>query len=166
MRKKIEQNDLQISKEAATHLRVGIIRSTYNNEMTTNMERYCRDTLTKHGVQENNISTHTVPGSLEIPIVSQALAETKKYDVLIAFGLILKGDTYHFELVADVCAQACMDVALSQNIPIISEVLAVYSLEQAQERTGNNDYNKGIEAALAALHVTTTLAAIKEIRTH
>ncbi len=129
--------------------------------MTESLERACRKTLLGAGLLEKNIVTVTVPGSLEIPIAAQALARTKKYDCLVVFGVVLKGETYHFELVANESVRGCVQVALQYAIPIISEILSVYTIEQAKARTENDEYNKGIEAANAALHVVETLKKIK-----
>ncbi len=158
---KKSQGTKEISRMFASKIKIGIVRSVFNAEMTESLERACLETLVKAGVSEKNIVTLTVPGALEIPITVQALAKTKKYDCLIAFGVVLKGETYHFELVANESVRGCMRVALDYNIPVITEILSVYTLEQAKARTGNDGYNKGIEAANAALHVTETLKKIK-----
>ncbi len=150
-----------VSKKDTAKLKIGIVRSTFNPEMTENLEKACRDTLHEHGVNPKNIVSVTVPGSLEIPVAIQALAKTKKYDCLIALGLILKGETYHFELVADESARGCMRVALDYAIPVIVEIIPVYTIEQAKARTGHDGYNKGIEAANAAVHIVETLKGIK-----
>lgn len=150
-----------MAKIFAGKIKIGIVRSLFNAEMTGNLERFCRETLILNGVLEKNIVTATVPGSLEIPVTAQTMARTKKYDCIIALGVVIKGDTYHFELVVNESVRGCMQVALSNNIPVICEILAAYTIEQAKERTGNDEYNKGIEAANSAFHIVETLKNIK-----
>ncbi|MDD5050626.1 MAG: 6,7-dimethyl-8-ribityllumazine synthase [Candidatus Pacebacteria bacterium] len=159
---KKSQSTKNISRVSTGKIKIGIVRSVFNTEMTESLEKACRKTLLKAGVLEKNIVTATVPGALEIPITAQALAKTKKYDCLIAFGVVLKGETYHFELVANESARGCAQVALEYHIPIIMEILSVYTIKQAKARTGNDGYNKGIEAANATLHIIETLASIKK----
>lgn len=143
-------------------LKVGLIRSEFNSKITKNLEKYCFKTLKQHGVRERNITNFLVPGALEIPLTAKLLAKSKNYDVIIALGAIIKGETHHFELVASECARGCMKVALKYEVPVIFEVLVTYTLEQAQKRSGNNQNNKGIEAAMAALRVHAAVLKIKE----
>ncbi|MDD5068090.1 MAG: 6,7-dimethyl-8-ribityllumazine synthase [Candidatus Pacebacteria bacterium] len=157
---KKSQSTKNIPRVFAGKIKIGIVRSVFNSEMTESLEDACRKTLLKAGVQEKNITTTTVPGALEIPITAQTLAKKKRYDVLIALGVVFKGDTYHFELVANESARGCMDVSLKWNIPIICQILSVYNMQQAKARTGNNGFNKGIEAAHGALAIASTLQDI------
>ena len=99
---------------------------------------------------------------MEIPIVAQNIAKAKKADIIIALGVVVKGDTYHFEIVANECARGCMDVALKYNVPVIFEVIPVYNLAQARKRAGANNQNKGREAGLAALKMLAVMAQIKK----
>lgn len=154
-------SEITIEKSTASSVRVGIVRSLFNTELTASLERACRQELLKQGVAEERIAVFSVPGALEIPVTAQALAKTGQYDVLIALGLVMKGETYHFELVADECARGCMEVALTHNVPVIMEVLAAYTKEQAVARCSDDEYNKGIEAAQAALQSFQTLVKIR-----
>lgn len=149
-----------LGKNIAHTLRIAIVRSLFNSEMTDNLEEFCRQTLLQEGVKKENIFSVTVPGALEIPIAADALARTKKYDALIALGVILKGSTYHFEIVANESARGCMEVSLKHGIPVICQIIAAYTIEQARERTGENTFNKGIEAAHGAIAIASTLSAI------
>lgn len=153
MVKKAFARKIDIDCRLVKKARFGIIRALFNEELTKNLLDYCWETLRENGVVERQIDIVEVPGSLEIPLAAQRMAQTGKFDVLIALGVIIKGDTYHFELVANQCSHGCMQVALTYNIPVIFEVLAVYNQNQAEKRAGKNDYNKGIEAALAALRM-------------
>jgi 6,7-dimethyl-8-ribityllumazine synthase len=158
------------SKTGAGHLpqsraaktRLAIIRGEYNSEITRSLEKKCVESLIASGIPVKNISVFAVPGCFEIPIMAQRLAAKKHYDAMIALGAVIRGDTYHFELVVNGCAQGIMDVSLRHNVPIIFEVLATYNRRDALRRAGNNNLNKGIEAAQSALSLLATLSTIKD----
>ena len=128
---------------------IGILQSKWHREYTDVMVRKCVELLRSAGAAEPE--RHIVPGSLELPLAARHLLRRgKRYDALIAFGAIIKGDTFHFEMVLDMCSQGLNHVMLEENVPIIVEVLPVMNVEQLAARSGDNDQNKGIEAALAA----------------
>ncbi len=151
---------LRLSREVAQTARVGVIRSNFHREMSERLEQKCVETLVQGGLPRQNIDRVVVPGCFEIPFVAQRLAATQNYSVLIALGVVVRGDTYHFELVANECARGVMQVSLANDIPIIFEVLAVYRLRDAARRSANNSSNKGIEAAHAALQLLQTMREI------
>lgn len=152
----------QLPKKQAAKARLAIIRAEYNSEITRSLEKQCVQSLREAGITEKNISIFPVPGCFEIPITAQRLARQKRYDAMIALGAVIRGDTYHFELVVEGCAQGIMEVSLRHNVPIIFEVLATYNRRDALRRAGNNRSNKGIEAAQTALSLLATLSKIKE----
>jgi 6,7-dimethyl-8-ribityllumazine synthase len=158
----LEENktDVQAPRNFVRKLRIAIVRSSYNKEMTESLEGACLSTLLREGLLEENIETVLVPGALEIPIVVQALARTGRFQTIIALGVVLKGDTYHFELVANESTGGCMRVALEEGVPVVCEILSVYSKKQGEKRTGDNDLNKGIEAARTAIGIASTLSDI------
>ena len=145
----------------ARRTRIGIIRANYNAEITSSLERKCVETLLAHGVPAANIERVEVPGCFEIPLAAQRLGVRKRFDALIALGAVIRGETHHFDLVANECARGVMDVMLRHNVPIIFEVLATYRKRDAIRRAASDRFNKGIEAAEAALAV---IAALREIR--
>lgn len=149
-----------IDKKFASSLRIAIVRTDYHMQLNDNLEKYAQKTLIKHGVLQSKIQTFVAPGSWEIPLVVQKAAQSKKFDAIIAFGVIVKGETYHFDMIADECARALMQLSLDYSIPIAIEVLAVYDIKQAETRASNNNHNKGIEGAIAVLK---TLSVIKQI---
>ncbi|MEJ2008239.1 MAG: 6,7-dimethyl-8-ribityllumazine synthase [Acidobacteriota bacterium] len=153
--------NLPLPRSKASRVRVGIIRAEYNREITLSLEKKCVETLLAAGVAEKNLDQFAVPGCFEIPIVAQRLASKKRYDALIALGAVIRGDTYHFELVVNECARGIMDVTLRHDVPVIFEVLATYNRRDALRRAGNNKFNKGIEAAQAALSLLATLGSVK-----
>jgi 6,7-dimethyl-8-ribityllumazine synthase len=146
----------------AARMRLAVIRAEYNGEITRSLETKCVESLIAGGVPAKNIRLFTVPGCFEIPILARRLAAQKRYAVIIALGAVIRGDTYHFELVVNGCAQGIMEVSLRHDVPIIFEVLATYNHRDARRRAGNDRFNKGIEAAQAALSLLATLNKIKE----
>jgi len=140
--------------------KIAIISSTFRREVSENLEKNCLKTLEEKGLKKNRIDIFHVPGSLEIPLVAKILAKKKIYSAIITFGAIVKGDTYHFEQIANECIRGCMEVSLQFEIPVIFEVLAVYDLKDALERATRKEENKGVEAALTALEMTGILGKI------
>lgn len=140
-------------------LKIAIIRSSFHSDLTAALEQACRKFLISSGVKEKNISTFEAPGSWEIPLIAKKIALTKKFAGIIALGIIIKGETYHFELIASCCSQALMDISLQFNIPVAFEILATHNLKQAKQRSSGK-YNKGIEAAKALLQTCKTLHEI------
>jgi 6,7-dimethyl-8-ribityllumazine synthase len=150
-----------LARKRASRFRIAVVRGEYNREITLSLEKKCIETLKAAGVAGENIRTFAVPGCFEIPILAQRLAAQKKYDVLIALGAVIKGETYHFELVVNECARGIMDVSLRHDVPIIFEVLATYNKRDAERRAGNSKFNKGIEAAQTALSLLATLRSVR-----
>ncbi len=144
------------------NLKIAIIRTNYHTELIDNLEAYAKKTLLASGLNKSNIKTFTAPGSWEVPLLVQTAAESKKFDAIIAFGVIVKGETYHFDMIANEVARALMQTALDYRIPVGFEVLAVYDKNHAEVRAGKNGMNKGIEAANAVLQ---TLQSLKKIAT-
>jgi len=134
-------------------IRIGIVSSNFRSDVSDNLEKNCLEAFQQNGVATSQIDIVRVPGAMEIPLLVQKLAKSKKYDAIITFGAIVKGKTYHFEQIADECARGCMDASWKYSIPVIFEVLAVYDLADALDRATRQDENKGIEAAETALRM-------------
>src|SRR3990167_5529688 len=100
---------IEIPKAVLSKAKIAIIRAQFNAPLTESLEKHCLATLLEHGVRRDQILQFQVPGSLEIPIVAQNIASQKKSDIIIALGVVIKGDTYHFEIVINECARGCMD---------------------------------------------------------
>lgn len=135
------------------NIRIAIVGSMFQKEVTKNLEKHAVLTLKEKGVLDSNIKIVHVPGSLEIPLIVKMLAKKKKYDAIIALGVIYKGKTYHFEQVANECIRGCMNVSLQYEIPVIYEVLAVYDIKDAIERATRAKENRGGQAAITALEM-------------
>jgi 6,7-dimethyl-8-ribityllumazine synthase len=159
---KVQEKNSSFDKKLTKAARVAIIRTSYHQDLNDNLEKHCRQTLLAAGVQEKNIQTFIAPGSWEIPLMAQAAAESKKFDAIVAFGIIVKGETYHFEMIANEAARALMQISLDYGLPVALEVLAVYDKKQAVMRASDDDKNKGTEAAVAVLKSLETLAQIKK----
>ena len=131
--------------------KIAIISSNFWSEIVTNLENECIETLKNNGISKNQVEIFRVPGSLEIPLIAKKLAKKNIYDAIIVFGAIHKGKTYHFELIAQECARGCMNVSLEYEIPIIFEVLAVYDIQDAIDRSKKGESNRGSEAGITAI---------------
>lgn len=134
-------------------IKIAIVSSSFRKEVSENLEKNCLATFKAKGVRADQIKVFRVPGSLEIPLVAGKLAKSGKYDAIIAFGAIVKGQTYHFEQISNECIRGCMDVSWRYEIPVIFEVWSVYNLKDAIERATRKKENKGVEAAEAALEM-------------
>jgi 6,7-dimethyl-8-ribityllumazine synthase len=137
-------------------LRIGIVQSRFNTVVCEGLLAACRAQLTQQGVSEGDITLATVPGALEIPLVLQQMAVSKKFDALIALGAVIRGDTYHFEVVSNESARCVGDVQLDCGLPIANAILTTDTDEQAEERMSV----KGAEAALVAIEMVNLLKAL------
>lgn len=149
------------NKNQTKNFKIAIIKTDYYIENISLLEKYAVSTLIENGIPQDNIKSFTAPGSWEIPLLAKKIAESKKFDAIITFGIILKGETYHFDMIANECARSLMQISLNYNIPIAIEILAVYDKKHAEERAGDNNLNKGIEGAIAVLK---TLLEINKIK--
>jgi 6,7-dimethyl-8-ribityllumazine synthase len=161
MTKLKQQNTKQLfDAQEVKDYRIAIVRTDYHETFVSSLEKHTVETLMNNGVEDKNIQSIIVPGAWEIPLAVKKVAESKKFDAVITFGVVLKGDTLHFEMIANEVGRALMQLSLEFGIPVALEVLAVFDLQQAEERTRNDDTNKGIEAATAVLK---TLVELKKI---
>ena len=137
-------------------LSIGIVQARFNEGVTDALAAACRQELFALGVEENNITHVKVPGALEVPCALQALAEGENFDALIALGCIIRGETYHFELVANESGSAVTRLALDYQLPIANAILTVENMEQAQARQDE----KGRDAARVAVEMANLLNAL------
>jgi 6,7-dimethyl-8-ribityllumazine synthase len=133
--------------------RYAILASRWNPRIMDVLVEGARAALLAHGVAENAIDVVRVPGALELPVTAQALARAGKHAALVALGCVVRGDTRHYEHVADESARGLMDVSLEHALPVANGVLAVENYADAEARAGGAHGNKGEEAALAALEM-------------
>jgi len=145
----------QIRVRAAA--RFAVVASRWNPGIVNALVQGALDTLRGHGVAEDAIDVVRVPGAWEIPQAAAALARKGGYAALVTLGCVIRGDTRHYEHVADGCANALMRVALDHGVPVMNGVLAVERHEDAVARAGGSHGNKGEEAALAAIEMADLL---------
>ena len=115
-------------------LYIGIVQARFNEGITNAMCEACKSELLAMGVQEKHIDIVTVPGALEVPVALKALAEKDQYDALIALGCIIRGETYHFEVVSNESARGVTTVSLEHTLPIANEILTCENVAQAHAR--------------------------------
>jgi 6,7-dimethyl-8-ribityllumazine synthase len=139
-----------------TKLSIGIVQARFNEGITNILAAACLQELDALGVKEKNITHVKVPGALEVPCALQALAETENFDALIALGCIIRGETYHFEMVANESGSAVTRLALDYQLPIANAILTVENLAQAQAR----QEEKGRDAARVAVEMANLLEAL------
>jgi 6,7-dimethyl-8-ribityllumazine synthase len=132
---------------------IGIVQARFNQGVTNTLAKACWDELLARGVQEKNIDHVQVPGALEVPTALQAMAEKGGYDALIALGCIIRGETYHFELVANESAAGVTRVALDYQLPIANAILTTENMDQAIAR----QVDKGRDAAQVAVEMANLL---------
>ncbi len=137
-------------------LRIGIVQSRFNTPVCEGLLASCRAQLVLSGVRDEDITLATVPGALEIPLVLQAMAQSGKFDALIALGAVIRGDTYHFEVVSNESARCVGNVQLHSGVPIANAILTTDTDEQAEVRMSV----KGAEAALVAIEMVNLLKEI------
>ena len=134
-------------------MRIGIVQSRFNPVVCEGLLAACRMQLAQQGVNDANITLESVPGALEIPLVLQQMAMSGKFDALIALGAVIRGDTYHFEVVSNESARGVSEVQLHSGVPIANAILTTETDEQAEERMDA----KGMEAALVAIEMANLL---------
>ena len=134
--------------------------SRFNEFISANLLDGCVDTLTRHGVQDSAVDVVWVPGAFEIPLVALKLAKSKKYDAVICLGTVIRGSTPHFEFVASEAAKGVAKVSLDTSVPCIFGIITADTLEQAIERAGTKDGNKGRDAALSAIEMANLMGKI------
>jgi len=137
-------------------LRVGIVRGRFNESIGLAMLDACRTRLAELGVSASQVDAISVPGALEVPLALQALAATGHYDALIALGAVIRGDTYHFEIVSNESAAGVSSVALDAGIPIANGILTTETDEQAEVRA----VQKGRDCAQVAVEMANLLRAV------
>ena len=120
------------------------------------------DALKRHGVKDEQITLAKAPGAYELPLVCQSLANSGKYDAVIAIGAVIRGGTPHFEYVSGPVASAIGSISLDTGIPVVFVVLTVDSIEQAIERAGTKAGNKGADAAMTAMEMVSLLGQIDD----
>lgn len=142
-------------------LRFAIVVSRWNELITNRLLEGARDGLRRHGVAEDAIDVAWVPGSFELPLICKQMAESGRYDAIIALGAVIRGATSHYDHVAGAATSGVAQVGLQTGVPCIFGVITTENIEQAIERAGTKAGNKGFDAATAAIEMATLLHTLK-----
>lgn len=145
----------------AEGLSFGIVVSRWNDFITKALLEGALDALKRHGADEAKITVAWVPGSFEIPVAAKTMAQTGRFDALIALGCVIRGATTHYDHIAGGVTSGLNSLALESGLPVAFGVLTVESIEQAIERAGSKAGNKGAEAALVAVEMANLLKKLK-----
>lgn len=137
-------------------LRIGIVQARFNESITNALSQACRGELVRLGVEAEDIDQVFVPGALEIPLALQALAGKRRYHALVALGCVIRGETYHFELVANESAAGVTRVSLDHKLPVANVILTTENLEQAVAR----QTDKGVDAARVVVEMANLMAGV------
>lgn len=155
MVKKIEGNLMAKGKKFA------IVASRFNDFLTKQLIDGCVDTLVRHGVKDEEISVTWVPGAFEIPMIAMRLAKAKSYDAVICLGTVIRGATPHFDYIASEVSKGIAKVGMDTGVPTIFGIITADTIEQAIERSGTKDGNKGKDAALNAIEMANLAEKVK-----
>ncbi len=139
---------------SATGKKFAILVSRFNDFLTSKLKDGAIDCLVRHGASENDIAVIWVPGSFELPQVAARLVQNGQYDAIICLGALIRGQTPHFDYIASEVAKGIGKIGLENKLPVIFGVITADTLEQAIERAGTKQGNKGFQAALSAIEMT------------
>lgn len=137
----------------ARGLSFALVAARYNESYVKRLVEGAAEVLARHGADPAALEAVWVPGALELPLACRWVAQRRRPDALLAFGVILRGETEHFRLVADVSARGLAQVALESGVPVLNGVLAAHDIVQVADRTGGRLGNRGAEIALAAIRM-------------
>lgn len=142
-------------------IKVGIVAARFNEFITSKLLGGAIDALTRHNVNEDDISVAWVPGAFEIPLIASKMANSKKYDAVICLGAVIRGSTSHYDYVCSEVSKGVATVSLSSDIPVIFGVLTTENIEQAIERAGTKAGNKGYDCAVSAIEMVNLIGEIE-----
>jgi 6,7-dimethyl-8-ribityllumazine synthase len=148
----------------ATGMRMAVVAGRFNAHITRPLLDGALAELASHGLPEADVPVHWVPGAFEIPLVAKRLASSGAVDAVICLGAVIRGDTAHFDYVAGPCAAGIAQAGLETGVPVIFGVLTTNDLQQALDRAGGGEGNKGAEAATTAIEMVTLLRALPAAR--
>ena len=143
-------------------MRIAVVTARFNDVITDRLTQGCRDALERHGVRAEDVTWAEVPGSRELPVACKSLALTGRFDAVVALGCVIRGETVHFDLVANEASRGLGQAAVETGVPVIFGVLATESLEQAFDRAGGKMGNAGWNAAVSAIETASVLERIEK----
>lgn len=142
--------------------KLGIVASQFNGFITEKLIEGGINTFEQCGGAKDDVTLVHVPGAFELPLAAQQLADKNEVDAVVAVGAVIRGDTFHFELICNECSRGLLDLSLRYSLPITHGVIAADTMDQAIERSGPGAGNKGAEATLAAIEMMEIASKIKE----
>ena len=145
----------------ARDARIAIVAARFNDFVVERLVQGALDALLRHGAAEKNLELVRVPGCFDMPLVVRRLAQSRRYDAIVALGAVVKGETAHFDYVAGECAAGLARAAADTGVPVGFGVLTCATMEQAIDRAGGKAGNKGADAALAALEMSNLLKRLE-----
>jgi 6,7-dimethyl-8-ribityllumazine synthase len=143
-----------------TGLKMGIVVSRFNELLGSRLLSGAQDAFIRHGVAADDIDVAWVPGAFEIPLIADKLARSKRYDAVVALGVVIRGGTPHFEYVAGEVSKGIAKVSLDTGVPVMFGVITADTIEQAVERSGTKAGNKGWEAANGAIEMASLMKSL------
>ena len=141
----------------AQGMRFGVVVSRFNEFLTSKLLGGALDCLHRHGADEDDITVAWVPGAYELPLVAKKMAESKKYDAIIAIGVVIRGATSHYDYVCNEAAKGIAQASMSTGVPVSFSLVTTENIEQAIERAGTKAGNKGADGALTAIEMANLL---------
>ncbi len=142
--------------------RFGIVMSRFNDFISRRLLEGALDAFSRHGVRDGDIEVALVPGAFEIPVAARAMANSGRFDAVVAVGAVIRGATPHFEYVAAEASKGIATVALQSGVPVLFGIITADTIEQAIERAGTKAGNKGYDAAMAAIEMANLMTAVRE----
>ena len=142
-------------------MKIGIVASRFNEFIVSKLIGGAEDALVRHGVNTEDIELAWVPGAFEIPVIAEKMAESKKYDAIIALGAVIKGATDHYDYVCAEVSKGIATVSMKTGIPVLFGVLTTDNIEQAIERAGTKAGNKGYDVACSAIEMVNLIKNFK-----
>ncbi|MDZ4169017.1 MAG: 6,7-dimethyl-8-ribityllumazine synthase [Coriobacteriia bacterium] len=143
-----------------TGLKVGIVISRFNELLGSRLLSGAQDAFVRHGLSEEDIDVAFVPGAFEIPLVAKRMADSGRYDAVVALGVVIRGGTPHFDYIASEVSKGVAKASLDSGVPVLFGVITADTIEQAVERSGTKAGNKGWEAAMSAIEMATLVKSL------
>ena len=143
-------------------LKFGVVVSRFNEFISTRLLEGARDSLLRHGVNEDDVEVAWVPGSFEIPAVAGTMARTGRHNAIICLGAVIRGGTPHFDYIASEVSKGVARVGMDVGMPVIFGVITADTLEQAIERAGTKEGNMGFEAAMSAIEMANLFRSMQK----
>lgn len=154
----MKELELQIP---SSECRIAVIAAEFNRFIVQQLVDGALDAFKRHGVNDSNITIAWVPGAFELPMTAEVMAASGNYDAVLVLGAVIRGGTPHFDYVAGECASGIAQVGLKHALPVIFGVLTTDDIDQALERAGEGDGNKGFDTAVAALQMISLLERLR-----